>query len=190
MAKKPATKTMQAAAKELNHILKPDPPIKYVAVKTTKIRSDLKAAATLLAPGDTVSEATADTLNLLGIEHKAKVQKVHPDKPKAKAKAKAKEKAKPKAKAKAKKKPDTAETQDGKSRYGHRAGTILAAFDDLLWDGCTLDEAIQLAVDDFDRDEKSARGYFRGHVRNLKLKQNIDVDIDDDGAFKARQESI
>ncbi len=78
MAKKPDLKKLQTAAKELNKILKPEPPIKFVGVETVDLVKHVKMAGALLEEGDEVTKGLLDLLLELEIEVNKSVKVIIP----------------------------------------------------------------------------------------------------------------
>lgn len=61
------------AAKDLNKVLEPDPPIKFVGVKKEETITGIKEAAKLLEPTDEILTVVAEVLDKLGLPYTSKV---------------------------------------------------------------------------------------------------------------------
>ncbi len=74
-------------------------------------------------------------------------------------------------------------------RYGHRKDSAANFMDELLWKGCTQEEAITAIVKTLGKTKERAKGMFLAHVYYLPDKKNIPIDKPkaEGGKYKAKK---
>ncbi len=74
-------------------------------------------------------------------------------------------------------------------RYGHRKDSSANFMDELLWKGCTQEEAIAAIVKTLGKTKERAKGMFLAHVYYLPNKKNIPIDKPkaEGGKYKAKK---
>ena len=74
-------------------------------------------------------------------------------------------------------------------RYGHRKDSAANFMDELLWKGCTQEEAITAIVKSLGKTKERAKGMFLAHVYYLPDKKNIPIDKPkvEGGKYKAKK---
>ncbi len=82
-----------------------------------------------------------------------------------------------------------AKTKAELGRYGHRKGSAADFMDEMIWKGCTLDEAVATIVKGLDKTKERAKGMFLAHVYYLPNKKNIPIDKPkaESGKYKAKK---
>ena len=76
-----------------------------------------------------------------------------------------------------------------RGRYGHRKGSCADFMDELLWKGCTLEEAVTAITKSLDKTKERAKGMFLAHIYYLPDKKNIPIDKPkaEGGKYKAKK---
>ncbi len=74
-------------------------------------------------------------------------------------------------------------------RYGHRKDSAANFMDDMLWKGCTQEEAITTIVKTLGKTKERAKSMFLAHVYYLPNKKNIPIDRPkvEGGKYKAKK---
>ena len=97
-------------------------------------------------------------------------------------------KEKPVKEAKAKKEP-AVKAEVAKSRYGHKAGSLAAMMDDMLWDGSTIEKMVSAVVEKFGGEVAKTTSKVKGYMPWLEKTKGV-VTILYDGVYKTEVETI
>ena len=73
-----------------------------------------------------------------------------------------------------------------RSRYGHQPKSMAARIDDLVSQGTTHDEIVQVLIDEFGREEKQAQGKAKSHLNTLRNKIGVEITENKEGILRTK----
>jgi hypothetical protein len=167
-------KQLQAAARDMNTYF--DPPLKDTETDTEALIAEITENAKDLQHDDTLDPATKTVLKALDVgpwvDDKSYRNPASCDDPMMAAndieeEDKGVEEEKPK------------KLQAGASRYGHRANSMSAAIDELVWKGTTFEDACKSLETQFKKSKKAVATKFKIHVQHLIKVKGIPITIKD-----------
>jgi hypothetical protein len=180
-------KQLQAAARDMSIYF--DPPLNFEEEDVDALIAEITENASNLQQGDDLEDSTKTVLKSLGVGPwlgGEEPRELAPE-PDFSAPVEAEEDAEDEGPIQeeesvvAKSKPAK---KVGASRYGHRAGSMSGAIDELIYKGTGIDDACKVLEVQFKKSKKAILVKFKSHVKHLINNKGVSITIKD-GYYKA-----
>jgi predicted RNase H-like nuclease (RuvC/YqgF family) len=168
-------KQLQAAARDMNTYF--DPPLKDTETDTEALIAEITENAKDLQPDDDLDPATKTVLKALGVGPWLEAEETKEIAPEPDFTAPVEEEEDAEDEGVQEEKPK--KVQAGASRYGHRAHSMSAAIDELVWKGTTFEDACKSLEAQFKKSKKAVATKFKLHVQHLIKEKGVAITIKD-----------